>query len=56
MRRLEVASDAEDNIFLECADAARVDYLITENTRHFPRYWKRTKIIFVPLTFATIFS
>jgi uncharacterized protein len=45
VRRLEVASDPEDNIFLECADAARADYLITGNTRHFPRYWKRTKII-----------
>lgn len=44
-RRLEVASDPDDNIFLECADAARADYLITGNQRHFPRFWKKTKII-----------
>jgi uncharacterized protein len=44
-RRLEVASDPDDNVFLECADAARADYLITGNQKHFPRFWKRTKII-----------
>jgi putative PIN family toxin of toxin-antitoxin system len=44
-RRLEVTSDPDDNIFLECADAARADYLITGNLRHFPGYWKNTKII-----------
>src|SRR5271163_4420133 len=44
-RRLEVARDAADNIFLECADAARADYLVTGNQRHFPRFWKKTKVI-----------
>lgn len=44
-RRLQVASDPGDNIFLECADAARADYLVTGNVRHFPRFWKKTKII-----------
>ena len=44
-RRLEVAGDRDDNMFLECADAARADYLITGNQRHFPRFWKKTKII-----------
>ena len=44
-RRLQVTSDPGDNIFLECADAARADYLVTGNTRHFPRFWKRTKVI-----------
>jgi putative PIN family toxin of toxin-antitoxin system len=39
------ASDPDDDIFLECADAARADYLITGNQRHFPRFWKATKII-----------
>jgi len=37
-----------DNIFLECADAARADYLITGNQRHFPKFWKKTKIISSP--------
>lgn len=43
--RLSVASDPDDNIFVECADAARADYLITGNLRHYPRFWKGTKII-----------
>jgi putative PIN family toxin of toxin-antitoxin system len=42
---LRVASDPGDEKFLECADAARVDYLVTGNQRHFPRFWKKTKII-----------
>jgi len=41
----QLASDPDDNIFLECADAARADYLVTGNRRHFPRFWKKTKII-----------
>jgi uncharacterized protein len=44
-RRLEVSRDPDDNRFLECADAARADYLVTGNLRHFPRFWKKTKII-----------
>jgi len=52
--RLEVSGDPDDNRFLECADAARADYLVTGNLRHFPRFWKKTKIIttreFISLT------
>ena len=44
-RRLDVAADPDDKIFLECADAAHADYLITGNLKHFPRFWKETKII-----------
>jgi uncharacterized protein len=44
-KRLRVTSDPDDNIFLECADAARADYLVTGNHRHFPKFWKKTKII-----------
>ena len=40
-----VTVDPADNIFVECADAARADYLITGNQRHFPEFWKCTKII-----------
>jgi putative PIN family toxin of toxin-antitoxin system len=45
VRSIEVTGDPDDNKFVECADAARADYLITGNRRHFPQYWKRTKII-----------
>lgn len=41
----EAASDPDDNKFLECADAARADYLITGNRRHYPKFWKQTKIV-----------
>jgi len=44
-RRLEVASDPDDNKFLECADAAGADYLVTGNQKHFPRFWRKTAII-----------
>jgi putative PIN family toxin of toxin-antitoxin system len=44
-RPLQITSDPDDNIFLECADAARADYLVTGNLRHFPRHWKKTKTI-----------
>lgn len=44
-KRLNVTSDPDDNIFLECADAARADYLITGNRRHFPAFWKSTKVV-----------
>lgn len=43
--RLHVTKDPNDNKFLECADAARADYLVTGNSRHFPTFWKRTKVI-----------
>ena len=44
-RTIEVTPDPDDNVFLECADAARADYLVTGNQKHFPRFWKQTKII-----------
>jgi uncharacterized protein len=44
-RVLQVAKDPDDNKFLECADAARADYLVTGNQRHFPKFWKQTKVI-----------
>ncbi|HEX6494445.1 MAG TPA: putative toxin-antitoxin system toxin component, PIN family [Acidobacteriaceae bacterium] len=52
-RRIEVASDPDDNIFLECADAARADFLVTGNRKHFPPFWKSTKII-TPREFVSL--
>jgi putative PIN family toxin of toxin-antitoxin system len=42
---LRVTKDPDDDKFLECADAARADYVVTGNQRHFPKFWKKTKII-----------
>ena len=52
-RRIDVTSDPDDNIFIECADAARADFLITGNRKHFPAFWKNTKII-TPREFVTL--
>jgi putative PIN family toxin of toxin-antitoxin system len=41
----QVTADPDDNMFIECADRARADYLVTGNQRHFPKFWKNTKII-----------
>ena len=45
LRPLHIAKDPDDNKFLECAEAARADYLVTGNQRHFPEFWKTTKVI-----------
>ena len=37
--------DPADNMFLECAEAANADYLVTGNERHFPDRWKKTAVI-----------
>ena len=43
--KVEECSDPGDNVFLECAQAAEADYLVTGNKRHFPDRWKKTKVI-----------
>jgi uncharacterized protein len=45
VRPLQVAKDPGDDKFLECADAARADYRLAGNQRHFPKFWKKTKVI-----------
>jgi putative PIN family toxin of toxin-antitoxin system len=50
---LQVSKDPADNKFLECADAARADYLVTGNARHYPKFWKSTKVI-TPREFLSI--
>src|SRR5437899_8126476 len=45
VRVLQVAKDPDDNKFVECADAARADYLITGKPKHFARFWRNTKAL-----------
>ena len=52
-RQLEATTDPADNIFLECADAARADYLVTGNQKHFPRFWRKTKVV-TPRDFVSL--
>jgi len=42
---LHVCSDPDDDIFLECAQAARADYIVTGNLKHFPTSWGGTRIV-----------
>ena len=42
---VQIARDPDDDKFLACADAARADYLITGNRKHFPKFWKQTKVV-----------
>ena len=42
---VSVSSDESDNRFLECAEEAQADYLVTGNRRHFPKRWKSTLVI-----------
>jgi len=44
-RNVSASPDSADNRFLECAEAADADYLVTGNTRHFPRRWKDTYVV-----------
>jgi len=43
--RLRISSHEEDNRIYECAVAAKADYIVTENTKHFPDPYKTTKIV-----------
>jgi len=42
---LHIAADPDDDIFLECAEEASAQYLVTGNKRHFPAMWKSTRIV-----------
>ena len=42
---VRACADPDDDIFLECAKAARADYLVTGNVRHFPEVWESTRIV-----------
>ena len=44
-RQLGVARDPGDNRFLECVEAAKADYLVTGNQRHFPKQWRQTLVV-----------
>jgi len=41
----EIKRDEPDNRFLECADAAGAEYIVTGNTKHFPQVFENIKIV-----------
>jgi putative PIN family toxin of toxin-antitoxin system len=44
-KKLSAARDPDDNRFLECAHAARAHFLVTGNSRHFPKAWRQTLVL-----------
>jgi|ERR1700694_5241960 len=42
---VKACTDPDDNIFLECAEAAEANFLVTGNTAHFPDVWAKTTIV-----------
>jgi putative PIN family toxin of toxin-antitoxin system len=38
-------SDPDDDIFLECAQAARAHYVVTGNLKHFPAQWADAQVV-----------
>jgi putative PIN family toxin of toxin-antitoxin system len=42
---LKISDHEPDNRFLECANAALATYLVTGNTKHFPKAFKKTMIV-----------
>ena len=43
--KLAVCTDPDDNRFLECAEAAGAEYLITGNLRHYPGNRGNTRVL-----------
>ena len=44
-KNVRACADPDDDVFLECAQAARADYLVTGNSKHFPASWADTQIV-----------
>jgi putative PIN family toxin of toxin-antitoxin system len=43
--KVRACSDPDDDIFLECAQAAVAHYLVTGNAKDFPTSWAGTQIV-----------
>jgi uncharacterized protein len=51
-----IPNDREDNKFLECAQEAKADFLITGKTRHFPfKKFEKTRIV-SPAEFLSVIA
>jgi uncharacterized protein len=42
---VKASLDEDDNRFLECAAAAKAEFLVTGNLRHYPDSWGSTRIV-----------
>jgi putative PIN family toxin of toxin-antitoxin system len=53
-RKVTASVDPKDDMFLECAEEAGANYLVTGNKKHFPKSWATTKIVNARELFAII--
>ncbi len=53
---LAVSPDERDNRFLECAETAGAEFLVTGNRRHYPTVWKTTRIVNAREFLESVFS
>jgi uncharacterized protein len=44
-QQIQACSDPDDNVFLECAQAAKANFLVTGNLKHFPTSWRDTNVV-----------
>lgn len=44
-QKVVLLKDQDDNKFLECAEESEADFIITGNSRHFPKKHKSTQIL-----------
>lgn len=44
-RRIRACSDSDDDVFLECAEAAQAGYVVTGNTKHFPAKYGQVTVV-----------
>jgi uncharacterized protein len=44
-QQIRACSDPDDDVFLECAQAAKANFLVTGNLKHFPTSWGDTKVV-----------
>lgn len=49
-----IKEDPDDNIFLECAQEANADFIITGNNKHFPKSIFKTALIVNPSEFIEL--
>jgi putative PIN family toxin of toxin-antitoxin system len=45
LEKVRACTDPDDDIFLECGQAARAHYLVTGNLKDFPAKWADTRIV-----------
>ena len=43
--KVQACRDPDDDIFLECAQAAHADFVVTGNLKDFPTSWEGTRIV-----------